>query len=353
MPVFDIPFVYQAKVVPQGKRKSVDRSFASSVLVEIPSVAADEAPLMLRWHRQSWGGNDWTHPPHDYRQFDDALFKPVFYEYSGRPDHHVSLDEAIAAVPQGYRSRMNPLFAGTEAAHVPAEMRMRAEDLAGFAVRSTDEAEVAAKIRALASDLVAVDGLLFRRAHGGEPIYDLSRGYVDIKELDRTKPEDRDIRTHFRADQIAEVLEFRRLVDPEDFAEAAEIDLDDPATYRMHLGQFIEVFDASCLRYRADQGPKLLDYAGKVVASARKEIGDAPVEAMIAYARLRDGMKAGVGAPEACGLLEAYADTLPDGNGMHAYFGGGDRDQIIRETGIYRMSPTPETEPPSLEGPRP
>lgn len=353
MPVFDVPFAYQAKVVPQGKRKPIDRTFTSSVMVEIPSIGADEAPLMLRWHRQSWDRNGWVHPPHDYRQFGDDLFKPVFYEYSGRPDHHVSLDEAIAAVPAGYRSKMNPLFAGTEACRVPAELRMRAEDLVGFAVRSTDEAEVAARIRALAADLVAVDGLLFRRARDGEPIYDLSRGYVDIKELDRTKPEERDIRTHFRADQVAEVLEFRRLVDPEDFAEAAEIDLDDPATYRMHFGQFIEVFDPSCLRYRADQGPKLLDYAGKVVASAKKEIGDAPVEAMIAYARLRDAMKVGAGAPEVCGLLEAYADTLPDAEGMHAYFGGGDRDQIVRETEIYRMSPMHEPEPPHLGGPRP
>jgi hypothetical protein len=353
MPVFEIPFLYLAKVVPQGKRKPLDRTFASSVMVEIPSVPADEAPLMLRWHRQRWEGNGWHHPPHDYRQYGDALFKPVFYEYSGRPDRHVSLEEALVAAGEGYRGRQNPLFAGSETGHLNREPRMRVEDLVGHAVRSTEEAEIAAKVRALASDLVAVDGLLFRRARGGEPIYDLSRGYVDIKELDRTKPEDRDIRTHFRADQIAEVLEFRRLVDPEDFAQGAEIDLDDPATYRMHLGQFIEVFDPSCLRYRADQGPKLLDYAGKVVASARKEIGDAPVEAMIAYARLRDGMKAGAGAPVICGMLEAYADTLPDRDGIHALFGGGDRDQILRETEIYRMSPTPETEPPAPEGPRP
>jgi hypothetical protein len=352
--MFEIPFLYQAKIVPQGKRKPLDRTFASSVMVEIPSVAADEAPLVLRWHRERWDRNGWHHPPHDYRQYEGAdLFKPVFYEYSGRPDHHVTLEEAVAAAADGYRGRMNPLFAGSEAHRLQSEPRMRLEDLVGAAVRSSEEGEVAATVRALASDLVAVNGLLFRRAEGGEPIYDLSRGFVDVKELGRTKPEDRDIRTHFRADQIAEVLEFRRLVDPEDFAQGAEIDLDDPATYRMHLSQFIEVFDTSCLRYRADQGPKLLDYAKKVVAYARKEIGDGPVEAMIAYAALRDGMKAEAGAPEICGLLEAYAETLPDRDGIHAYFGGGDRDQILRETEIYRMSPTPDDQRPALEGPRP
>lgn len=353
MPMFEVPFAYKAMVVPEGKRKPIERTFTSSLMVDIPAVSADEAPLVLRWHRYRWRRDDGGHPPFDYRRYGDDLFTPVFYQYSGRPDHHVTLDEAIATVPEGYRSRMNPLFAGQETFRVPKELRMRAEEAASLNIRSTDEAEVAAEIRALASGLVAVDGLLFRRIEGGEPIYDLSRGFVDVKEVGRTKPEERDIRTHFRADQVAEVLEFLRMVDPDEYAQGPEFDLDDPETYRGRFREFVEVLDPSCLRYRADQAPKLLDYAGKVVAHARKEIGDGPVEAMIAYAALRDAMKAEAGPSEVCGLLEAYAETLPDRDGMHAHFGGGDRDQIIRETETYRMSPIPENEPPSFEGPRP
>lgn len=353
MPMFEVPFAYGAKIVPQGKRKPVDRTFTSSVMVDIPAVSADEAPLVLRWHRYRWNDGSEGHPPFDYRRYGADLFTPVFSVYSGRPDHHVTLDESIANVPKGYRAATNPLFAGQEACRVPVELRMRIEDLDGGTVRSTEEAQTAAEIRALASDLVAVDGLLFERARDAEPIYDLSRGYLDVKRLGRIDPKDRDVRTHFRADQVAEVLEFLRMLGPEDFEQGPEIDLDDVETYRRHFREFVEVFDPSCLRYRPDQGPRLLDYARKVVEYARKAIGDGPVEAMIAYAGLRDGMKAEAGAPEICGLLEAYAETLPDGNGMHAYFGGGDRDQILRETEAYRMSPIHEPEPPQLGGPRP
>lgn len=352
MPMFEIPYAYGAKVVPQGKRKPIDRTFTSTLMVDIPAVSADEAPLALRWHRR-WNGDGEGHPPFDYRRHGTDLFTPIFSVYSGRPDHHVTLDEAIAAVSKGYEGATNPLFAGKEFFRVPAELLMRVEDLEGAAVRSTEENEVAAEIRALASDLVAVDGLLFRRTRDAEPIYDLSRGYLHVKRLGSIEPKDRDVRTHFRADQVAEVLEFLRMLAPEDFEQGPEIDLDDVETYRGHFREFVEVFDPSCLRYRPDQGPRLLDYARRVVEHARKAIGDGPVEAMIAYAALRDGMKAEAGAPEICGLLEAYAETIPDGNGMHAYFGGGDRDQILRETEAYRMSPIHDPEPPQLGGPRP
>jgi hypothetical protein len=360
MPMFEVPFAYIAMTVAHGKRKIAPRTLVSSVMIDVPAVSDADAPLVLRWHRyrHRHAGNPADaggHPPFDYRRFDGDLFTPVFYEYSGRPDHHVTLDEAIEAVSQGYRGRHNPLFAGEEFHRFPDDLRLRAEDLAGIAaIRESDEDKIAAAIREQASDLVSVDGQLFRRDPDSEPVYDLSHGYVRTKRLDSIKPEKRDIRTLFRVDQIAEVLDLAGLLDEDAARGRAEVDLDNPATYRGRFREFVEIFDPSCLRYRADQGPTLLAYAAQVVRYDKDKIGDAPVEAMIAYAGLRDVVKAEAGATAVCGMLEAYADTLPErDDDLVAHFGGSDRDQILRETAAFRISPVGDAEPTMQQGPRP
>lgn len=349
MPMFEIPFGYEAMTVATGKRKPVRTTLMSSVMVEVPSVSAEEAPLVLRWHRYSWGRED-AHPPYDYRKHDDGLFLPVFYEYSGRPDHHVSLDEAIAAAGEGYRGKKNPLFSGEEFFRIPEEARRRARDVEGvLAIRSSNEDEIAARIRAKAADLVAVDGLLFRRAQDAEPIYDLSNGYLVTRQLGSVKPEQRDIRTHFRVDQVPEVLDMLAALG-DDEEGAPEIDLDDPATYRGRFREFVEVFDPGVLRYRPDQGPKLLAYAASFVEGEKSRIAEAPVATMVAYAAVRDAVNAGAAAPEVCSLLETYADILA------AEAGDGDpywrHGQIVSETTAYRMSPIHENEPVFAAGPR-
>lgn len=193
----------------------------SSVMIDVPSVSGEEAPLVLRWHRYKnrhagFPADGWSHPPFDYRRFDGDLFTPVFYQYSGRADHHVTLEEAIEAVTQGYSGRHNPLFAGEEFHRFPDDLRLRAEDLAGIArIRESDEDKIAAAIRGQASDLVSVDGQLFRRDPDSEPVYDLGHGYLDTKRLGSIKPEKRDIRTLFRVDQIAEVLDLAGALDQE------------------------------------------------------------------------------------------------------------------------------------------
>lgn len=351
MPMFEIPFAYTAQTVAAGKRKLVPTTLLSSVMVDVASVSADEAPLVLRWHRYNWGREDQAHPPFDYRRHDGDLWLPVYYEYSGRPDHHVGLSEAIDAAAQGYRGKKNPLGAGEEFFRIPEDARRRAQDVEGvMAIRSSNEDEIAARIRAKAADLVAVDGLLFRRAQDAEPIYDLSNGYLVTRQLGSVKPEMRDVRTHFRVDQIPEVLELLTTLDGDDEG-APEIDVDDPATYRGRFREFVEVFDAGVLRYRPDQGPKLLAYAASFVEGEKSRIADAPVAAMVAYAAVRDAVKAGASAAVVCDQLEIYADVLA------AEVGDGDpywrHGQIVSETAAYRMSPIHEEEPAFAAGPRP
>ena len=360
MPMFEVPYAYIAMTVAQGKRKQVPRTLMSSVMVDVPSVSGEDAPLVLRWHRYrhrhaGFPADGWSHPPFDYRRFDGDLFTPVFYQYSGRPDHHVTLEEAIAAASQGCQGRHNPLFAGEEFHRFSNDRLLRAEDLAGIAaIRESDEDKIAAAIREQASDLVSVDGQLFRRDPDSEPVYDLGHGYLDTKRLGSIKPEKRDIRTLFRVDQIAEVLDLAAALDQEAARGRPEIDLDDPATYRGRFREFVEVFDPSCLRYRADQGPALLAYAAQIVRHDRDKIGDAPVETMVAYAGLRDVVKAKAGASEVCGMLEAYADTLPARDAdLIVYLGPSDREEILREPEAFRMSPVRDAEPAVQEGPRP
>lgn len=349
MPMFEIPFAYEAMTVEKGKRKLHSTTLMSSVLVEVAAVAAEEAPLVLRWHRYHWGRGSEAHPPYDYRLHGGQLFTPVYYEYSGKPDHHVTLTEAVEAAGEGYTGRKNPLHAGREFFRIPEDARRRAHDVeATMSIRSSNEAEIAARIRANAADLVAVDGLLFRRTHDAEPIYDLSNGYLVTRKLGSVKPENRDIRTHFRVDQVPEVLDLLTSLEGE---VTPEIDLDNPETYRGLFREFVEVFDAGVLAYRPDQGPKLLAYASHLVEGEKSRIGDAPVATMVAYAAVRDAMNAGAAAPEICTLLEAYADTLVANAGNddpHWRHG-----QIVLETSAFRMSPIQEKEPATTAGPRP
>ena len=350
MPMFEIPFAYTAQTVAAGKRKLVPTILMSSVMVDVPEASAEEAPLVLRWHRYNWGREDRHHPPYDYRLHGGDLFTPVYFEYSGRPDHHVGLSEAMDAAAEGYRGKMNPLAAGEEFFRIPVDARRRAQDLEGvMAIRSSNEDEIAARIRAKAADLVAVEGLLFRKAGDAEPIYDLSRGHLKTVTLGSVKPEHRDVRTHFRVDQISEVLDLLTALEREE--DASEIDLDDPETYRDRFHEFVEVFDPGVLRYRPDQGPKFLAYAAGLVEGEKSRIAEAPVATMVAYAAVRDAVKAGAAAPEVCTLLENYAVVL--------LAEAGDDDphwrhpQIVSETMTYRMSPIHEKEPAFAAGPRP
>ena len=51
--IVEVPFHYAAVVVPKGKRKAVEVHLASSVAVDVAGATAEEAPVVLRWHRRT------------------------------------------------------------------------------------------------------------------------------------------------------------------------------------------------------------------------------------------------------------------------------------------------------------
>lgn len=362
----EVPFHYAAVVVPKGKRKAVEVHLESSVAVDVAGTTAEEAPVVLRWHRRTKGDAE-GHPPIDYRRSGDSLFTPVFLSHAREPDRPGRFDEMVEAVREGVTGRDNPLFAGECSGfrRRPEDPRT-VEDLPGAVFRSTQEQAVAAEIRSLAADLLVVDGFLFRRARNAEPVYELrpyswydraqgrqvSGCYVDTKTLGSIDPAERDVRRHFRVDQIAEVLS------------AAEAhgaiddgwDHDVPGTYARVISEPVEILDPSALVYRPDQAPALLRFADGIVKYDKDAIAEATRGQMLAYADLRDALKEGACAARVCDLLEAYAAALtPKRENDEFWFQhvADRRAEIAAEIETYRLAPLPETPAPAIEGPKP
>jgi hypothetical protein len=364
--IVEVPFHYAAVVVPKGKRKAVEVHLASSVAVDVAGATAEEAPVVLRWHRRTKGDAE-GHPPIDYRRSGDSLFTPVFLSHAREPDKPCRFDEMLEAVREGGSGQDNPLFAGEcSGFHRRPEDPRTAEDLPGAVFRSTQEQAAAAEIRALAADLLVVDGLLFRRARNAEPIYELHpfswydrvQGrqvrscYVNTKTLGATAPAERDVRTHFRVDQIAEVLSAAESHGATDDG----WDHDDPATYARVISEPVEILDPSALVYRPDQAPALLRFADGIVKYDKDAIAEATRGQMLAYADLRDALKEGACADRVCDLLEAYAAALtPKRENDEFWFQhvADRRAEIAAEIETYRLAPLPETPAPAIEGPKP
>ena len=363
--ILEVPFAYAVDVVPKGKRKPIGMSLMSSVMVDVAVVAGGDAPVVLRWHRPGEVGEGEANPPIEYRRVgDDVLFVPVFATHAREPDRPVGLDEMIESAKHGLPGRTNPLFAGEEFGyHRP---NGREADFPGAAFSSSKEAEVAAEIRANAADLVVVDGAVFRRAKDAEPVYELHHFnwydraagehrhscYVKTRTIGSIPETERDVRKHFRADQISEVLSA---------AEAGGADIegwdpDLPETYLRAIQERVEILDATALAYRPDQGPQLLAFAAAQVSRDKDEIAEAPREQMLAYADLRDGLKAGAGADAVCGLLEAYAASMQPRSGNDEFWRRVVADRkadIAEEIATYRLAPLPEPSVAISGGPRP
>lgn len=361
--IVEVPYAYSVDVVPKGKRKPIEMDLMSSVAVEVSIVPGEEAPVVLRWHRSGRSGDD-ANPPIDYRRVGDALFVPVFESHAREPDRQVGLDEMIQNVGDGRAYASNPLFAGEEFGF--GEKRAVAADFPGAAFSNSKEDAVAAAIRRRAADLVSIDGAVFIRAENAEPIYELQhhhwydRGagversscYVNTRELGSIEPAERDLRKHFRVDQLAEVLSAAE-------AGGASIegwDTDRPETFRRALKEHVEVVDPTALVYRPDQGPQLLAFAKGQVLRDKDEIADAPREQMMAYADLRDALKADLAADGVCSLLEAYAAVMRpkrDGDDFWERIVAERQADIAEEIATFRLAPLPEPALASPGGPRP
>ncbi|GJD87698.1 hypothetical protein BHAOGJBA_1203 [Methylobacterium hispanicum] len=364
--IVEVPFVYEASVTPRGKRKPVDLHLGSSVVVDVAGVTAEQAPVVLRWHRRSADGDE-GRPPIEYRRSGDALFTPVFVSHAREPDRPVAFDEMVEAARAGHSGRDNPLFAGEGYGYRsrPDDPKT-AEDLPGAAFHSSQEQAVAAEIREKAAGLLVVDGLVFRRARDAEPIYELhpytwydrAQGhqmrscYVDTKVLGAIAPADRDVRRHFRVDQIAEVLSAAQAHGAVD----AGWDHDDPKTYSQVVAEPVEILDPSALAYRPDQGPAFLKFAAQILESDKGDIAGAPRGQMIAYADLRDAMRGGARAGKVCDLLQAYAATLApkrEDDGFWAEHVAERKADIATEIETFRLAPIPEEPAPAVEGLKP
>lgn len=364
--IVDVPFHYAAVVTPKGKRKPVEVHLASSVVVDVAGTTAGEAPVVLRWHRKARGDSE-GNPPIEYRRSGDALFTPVFISHAREPDKPGRFDEMVEAVREGVSGHDNPLFAGECSGfrRRPEDPRT-AEDLPGAVFHSTQEEAVAAEIRALAADLLVVDGFVFRRARDAEPIYELrpyswydhAQGrqvggcYVNTRTLGAVAPEERDVRRHFRVDQIAEVLSAAEAHGATDDG----WDHDVPETYARVVSEPVEILDPSVLAYRPDQGPALLKYAAGIVQFDKSDIADAPRGQMLAYADLRDALGQGAPAGDVCDLLGAYAAALApkrEEDGFWLQHAAERRAEIAAEIETYRLAPLPEAPAPAIEGPKP
>lgn len=362
--IVTVPFAYSVDVVPKGKRKPIDMHLMSSVTVDVPVVSGEEAPVVMRWHRPGESGSEDANPPIEYRRVGDAQFVPVFDTHAREPDRQIGFDEMIENAGHGRPGRANPLFAGEEFGY--REAQGVEADYPGAAFSNSKEAEVAAEIRASAADLVSVDGAIFRRATDAEPVYELhpfgwydrAAGehrhscYVKTKRIGSIPVAERDVRKHYRVDQLSEVL---------GAAEAAGVDIpgwdpDRPETFRRAIQEPVEILDPTALAYRPDQGPQLLAYAQGQVARDKDEIADAPRDQMMAYADLRDALKAGLAADGICGLLEAYAAAMQprrDNDEFWTRVVADRQADIAEEVATFRLAPLPESASTIEGGPRP
>ncbi len=359
----EVPFAYEADVIPKGKRKPITKYLMSSVMVDVAVATDAEAPVVLRWHRPGERATERANPSIDYRRFGDALYVPIFQTHAREPDRPVGFDEMVETAQHGYRSASNPLFAGEEYGRYRSDGREA--DYPGATFRNSKESEVAAAVRENAAGLVCVDGTMFRRAGDEEPIYELhsfgwydqeqgvqrNSCYVKTTTLGHIPVEMRDIRKHFRVDQVAEVLGAAE-------AQGAGIegwDPELPATFVDAISEYVEVFDATALRYRPDQGPQLLKFAKQQLSRDKKDVAEASRAQMLAYADLRDAIREDAPASVVCDRLEACAAVLvpkyADDDWWIRHLEERKAD-IAHEIETFRLAPLPEPAIPS-GAPRP
>lgn len=295
--ILEVPFAYDLKGKKKGQRNDREYVRETSVAVRIACPDDAEAPVALVWHRRGAYDDSVQDPPREFRLHEGRLYRPIDKETPyGQPDDQVGVSALVAAVAEGEEGCENPFAYGARKSHWDYRDKLKAATELGDAliVSSSQEEEVAAKIRREAESHIFVGGKVYREA--SEPMYVVKHGHfqhrlgAEIVSLNRIEGP-KDVAVHFRADQLPEVLEtiagrFGR--------RELEFDAEDPASFREYVPDWIEVREgfAHVLTYRHDQTPQLLAAAAETVAYLGKYLADKPIPVLVAYGELRDALAA-------------------------------------------------------------
>lgn len=295
--ILEVPFAYDLKGKKKGQRNDRDYVRETSIAVRVSCPEDGEAPVALVWHRRGAYDDSVQNPPREYRLHEGRLYRPIDRETPyGEPDRQVEVAALVAAVAEGEDCCENPFAHGARKSHWDYRDKLKAATELGDAliVSSSQEEEVAAKIRREAERHIFVDGKVYREA--SEPMYVVKSGHfqhrigaeiVPLHSIEGPK----DVAVHFRADQLPEVLETiagrfgRRELD---------FDAEDPASFREYVPDWIEVREgfAHVLTYRHDQTPQLLAAAKQTIEQMGRHLANQPVPVLVAYGELRDGLLA-------------------------------------------------------------
>jgi hypothetical protein len=359
MPIVEVPFSFQVEGAPKGKRKIEKYSFAGKVVVQVAAPSGEEAPVVLRRHNPEGEDRHGRLPPIgplDLRLHDGRLFEPVIVHYGGDPGRPLAVDEMLGAVRNGIGGGDNPLYDGTAGLFRKSPLAEDDATRRTMKIDRSEEEEATAEIVRKAQDLILVDGVVYRHRPGLEPIYEIQpdadwhEGEVRLIGTVATraaadfagKPEEIDVRRHFRVDQLSEAL----------LACAAanqlftDWDDEDPRTFAKVLPGWVEVLDPTVLAFRPDQGPKLLKTAHELVANHGLGLAEKPVGFMIAYAGLRDALQANATAADAAALMREFALQLGRVEGPDS----GRVRNIVGDVETFELAPT--VEPASAPTPR-
>ncbi len=256
MPMFEVPYAYIAMTVAQGKRKVAPRTLMvlrdDRRAVGLRRGGAARACVGHRYKHSHAGfpADGWSHPPFDYRRFDgdcsprSSTSTPVARIITSRlrrRSRRSRRDTAAGATP----------CSPARSSRFPDDLRLRAEGPRGHRGHPRERR---------GQDRRGHPRAGIRSRLGGRPALQAGPGFgarlrprprlPGHEEAGSIKLEKRDIRTLFRVDQIAEVLDLAGALDQEAPRGRPRSISDDPATYRGRFREFVEVFDPSCLRYR-------------------------------------------------------------------------------------------------------
>lgn len=291
--ILHVRHLYQAMVLPKGKRSPVERIHVGSVPVDIREASPAEAPVAIT--------AGFPEGRVAYRLLDDALIEPLAYE--GRP---LTVDALREAAEGGYLADEGLDPFGTRGGRYLTNIQGTDPGVDGAKVRSTDEGVRQSRIAQRAERLVVVDGIV--HAPTQEPVYVVQRGHGGpMAKAARQTSEPRAAPSEtYRADEIDHVLSGNHA---RGVAQGCEI----------------EVIIPHAVRYAGPEA-EIVHAAELMRGCLQKLIPDGDDELFRTYRVLRDEMKAyrdartAGGSPDIGDLVDALRETRRPSLGIDAYW---------------------------------